>query len=193
MPDAKSIKDQYFVYHLTSVDNLDGIFTEGLKPRASLANFTDVADSEILKKRKALDLDRYVPFHWFAANPFDGRVQLDRPRAQFVLISVFRSFAKDRSWKVIPHHPLADDEIELLDYNAGFQAINWDLMNTRDYQNPECKSVCMAECLSPFIVQPKDFSRIYVPNNEVEQLCEAKMRDIRLKTPISVNPGMFHK
>lgn len=191
MSDVKSIKEQFFVYHLTSVENLDGIFKEGLKPRASLANFTDVADSEILKKRKALNLDQYVPFHWFAANPFDGRVQLNRPKSKFVLISVFRSFAKDHGWKIIPHHPLADDAIQLLDYNAGFQAINWELMNTRDYQNTECKNVCMAECLSPHVVSPANFSRIYVPNDEVRLTCEAKMREVNLKTPLSVNSGMF--
>ena len=186
MSDA-NIREKYFVYHLTSVENLDGIFKEGLKPRASLENFTDVADSEILRKRKALNLDRYVPFHWFAANPFDGRVQLSRPKEKFVLISVFRSFAKQNDWKIIPRHPLADDAIQLLDYNAGFEAINWQLMSTRDYQNPECKSVCMAECLSPEVVNPKNFSRIYAPNDEVSSLCEAKMRVAKLATPISVN------
>ncbi|WLG67524.1 DarT ssDNA thymidine ADP-ribosyltransferase family protein [Pseudomonas brassicacearum] len=191
MSDARSIKDQYFVYHLTSIENLDGIFSAGLKPRASLANFTDVADSEILKKRKALNLDRYVPFHWFAGNPFDGRVQLDHPKSKFVLISVFRTFAKEKGWKIIPQHPLTDEAIQLLDYSAGFQAINWELMNTREYQNHECKNVCMAECLSPHVVSPENFSRIYVPNDEVKQLCEAKMRPANLATPISVNPGMF--
>ena len=191
MPDVRSIKDQFFVYHLTSVENLDGIFTQGLKPRASLINFTDVADSEILNKRKALKLESYVPFHWFAANPFDGRVQLDRPTCKFVLISVYRSFAKQNKWKIIPRHPLANDEIELLDYHDGFEAIDWALMNTRDYQNADCKSVCMAECLSPSVVLPQDFSRIYVPTDEIEKLCEAKMRKINLKVPISVNSGMF--
>jgi hypothetical protein len=191
MLDAKSIKDQFFVYHLTSIENLDGIFKEGLKPRASLADFTDVADSEILKKRKALKLDTYVPFHWFGANPFDGRVQLDRPKSKFVLISVYRTFAKDNGWMIIPHHPLADDAIQLLDYETGHKAIDWILMDTRIYQNAECKSVCMAECLSPHVVFPKTFSRIYVPNDEVRLLCEAKLRAANLKTPITVNSGMF--
>lgn len=186
-----NIKDQFFVYHLTSVENLNGIFKDGLKPRADLEGFTDVADSEIIKKRKAYNLDRFVPFHWFAANPFDGRVQLDRPRDKFVLISVFRTFAKQNGWKVIPRHPLADDDIQVLEYNEGFEAINWELMNTRAYQNSECKNVCMAECLSPRVVNPKTFSRIYVPNEEVKTLCEAKMRVAKLVTPISVNPGMF--
>lgn len=190
MPNT-NIRDQSLVYHLTSVENLDGIFKEGLKPRASLSNFTDVADSEILKKRKALDLDRYVPFHWFAANPFDGRVQLDRPKSKFVLISVHRSFARHQGWKVIPYHPLADDEIQLLDYNTGFQAIDWAQMSTRDYQNTLCKNTCMAECLSPSVVAPESFARIYAPNDDVRELCEAKMRLLGLKTPISVNPGMF--
>ena len=121
----------------------------------------------------------------------DGRVQLDRPQSKFVLISVYRSFARQNHWKNIPRHPLANDEIELLDYPEGFEAINWALMNTRDYQNAECKSVCMAECLSPSAVLPQDFSRIYVPTEEIEQLCGAKMREINLKVPISVNPGMF--
>jgi hypothetical protein len=186
-----NIKEQSLVYHLTSVENLDGIFKDGLKPRASLSNFVDVADCEILKKRKALNLDCYVPFHWFAANPFDGRVQLDRPKSKFVLISVYRSFARSQGWKVIPYHPLADDAIQLLDYNAGFQAIDWFLMSTRDYQNTQCKNVCMAECLSPDMVAPESFARIYAPNDAVRELCEAKMRLVGLKTPISVNPGMF--
>ncbi|UZD98416.1 DUF4433 domain-containing protein [Pseudomonas corrugata] len=108
-----------------------------------------------------------------------------------MLISVFRTFAKDKAWKIIPQHPLADEAIQLLDYNAGFQAINWELMNTREYQNHECKNVCMAECLSPHVVAPANFSRIYVPNDEVRQLCEAKMRQVNLATPITVNHGMF--
>ncbi|MEE4636438.1 DarT ssDNA thymidine ADP-ribosyltransferase family protein [Pseudomonas alliivorans] len=191
MQDTKSIKDKSFVYHLTSVDNLEGIFKEGLKPRASLAGFVDVADSDIIKKRKALKLDTYVPFHWFAANPFDGRVQRDRPTSKFVLISVFRTFAKENGWKVIPRHPLANEAIQLLEYDAGQDAIDWKLMDNRDYQHAECKSVCMAECLSPCIVAPKTFSRIYVPNEEVRKLCEAKLLDARLRTPITVNPGMF--
>jgi hypothetical protein len=190
MPHA-NIKDQSFVYHLTSLENLDGIFVEGLKPRASLSAFTDVADSEIIKKRKALALDHYVPFHWFAANPFDGRVQLNRPKSKFVLIAVHRSFAKSQDWKIIPRHPLADEAVQLLDYHLGFEAIEWDLMSTRDYQNTHCKNVCMAECLSPNVVGPERFARIYAPNDVVRELCEAKMRLVGLQTPISVNPGMF--
>ncbi|WP_314918890.1 DarT ssDNA thymidine ADP-ribosyltransferase family protein [Pseudomonas helleri] len=186
-----SIKDQFFVYHLTSVENLDSIFKDGLKPRASLTDFTDVADEEILSKRKALELDAYVPFHWFAGNPFDGRVQRDRPKSKFVQITVYRSFAKSKGWKIIPHHPLADEKIELLSYDAGFDAINWDLMDARDYHNARSKRVCMAECLSPGVVHPRDFSRIYVPNNEVKQLCEAKLKNANLTTAITVSPGMF--
>ncbi|MFA0930123.1 DarT ssDNA thymidine ADP-ribosyltransferase family protein [Pseudomonas syringae pv. tagetis] len=193
MSEVKSIKERFFVYHLTSVENLDGIFKEGLKPRASLTKFTDVADNDIIKKRKALGLDCYVPFHWFASNPFDGKVQLSRPQSKFVLISVYRSFAKQNRWKIIPRHPLANDAIELLDYDQGFEKIDWDLMESRDYLDPACKSVCMAECLSPSAVPPQNFSRIYVPNNGMEELCAAKMHEAKLKIPISVNPGMFHK
>ena len=44
-------------------------------PRAQLDNFLDVADHEILLSRAVHRLERYVPFHFFAGNPFDGRIQ----------------------------------------------------------------------------------------------------------------------
>ncbi|WP_420876001.1 DarT ssDNA thymidine ADP-ribosyltransferase family protein [Pseudomonas extremaustralis] len=110
---------------------------------------------------------------------------------EFDLESGRWSLARQNHWKIIPRHPLANDAIELLDYHEGFETIDWELMNTRNYQDSECKSVCMAECLSPSVVLPKDFSRIYVPTNEVEQLCVAKMHEANLKVPISVNSGMF--
>ena len=100
MPDVRNIKEQKLLYHLTSVENLDGIFQEGLKPRAELADFTDVADAEILKKRKTLELDNYVPFHWFAANPFEGGVDV-QPRWEFVRDLGLQVYRKQNGWKVI--------------------------------------------------------------------------------------------
>jgi len=193
MPDVKSIKDQKLLYHLTSVENLDGIFRDGLKPRAGLSGFKDVADAEILKKRQALQLDNYVPFHWFAKNPFDGSVQRNRPEAQFVLISVYRSTAKQYGWKVIPRHPLAGDSIQLLDYEQGFEAIEWDVMSSRDYLDPHCKSICMAECLAPGIVKPDAFFKIFTPSEEVDALCVAKLQAADVNVQTSVNQRMFYQ
>lgn len=193
MSDVINIKDQKLLYHLTSVENLDGIFREGLKPRAHLTAFADVADGEILKKRQALKLDRYVPFHWFAANPFDGSVHINRPTSRFVLISVYRSFAKQNGWKVIARHPLANDDIQLLDYEQGVETIEWEVMSTRDYRDADCKSICMAECLAPGIVAAKDFFMIFVPDDEIETLCGEKMRKAGVKVPVTVNPRMFRK
>lgn len=193
MSDVKSIKDQKLLYHLTSVENLDGIFRDGLKPRAGLSGFKDVADAEILKKRQALQLDNYVPFHWFAKNPFDGSVQRNRPEAQFVLISVYRSTAKQYGWKVIPRHPLAGDSIQLLDYEQGFEAIEWDVMSSRDYLDPHCKSICMAECLAPRIVKPDAFFKIFTPSEEVDALCVAKLQAADVNVQTSVNQRMFYQ
>ncbi|VVN00326.1 hypothetical protein PS684_02661 [Pseudomonas fluorescens] len=189
--EKKKIEEGFLLYHLTSVENLEGIFRDGLKPRADLTDFADVADGEILKKRKILKLDSFVPFHWFAKNPFDGRVQADNPEKKFVLICVYRSFAQKNNWKIVPQHPLAGDEIELLEYDEGFEAIDWDLMNTRDYSNSECKNVCMAECLSPGVVAPEDFSMIFAPNDAVGTVCLEKMLKAGANVTIHKVPGMF--
>lgn len=66
-------------------------------------------------------------------------------------------------------------------------------MSTRDYQDSDCKSICMAECLAPGIVAAKDFCMLFVPNSEVESLCTEKMLKAGVKVHITVNPGMFRK
>ncbi len=58
------IREQKLLYHLTSIENLSSIFHNGLRPRAQLDTLADVADAQILSKRKTLGLERYVPFHW---------------------------------------------------------------------------------------------------------------------------------
>jgi hypothetical protein len=134
-----------------------------------------------------------VPFHWFAANPFDGSVQRNNPDVKFVLISVYRSMAKQNGWKVIPRHPLANDSIQLLDYDEGFEAIEWEVMNSREYHDTHCKSICMAECLAPGVVKPNVFFKIFTPNEEVEALCVAKMRKAGVNVLTGANQRMFYQ
>lgn len=162
----RDIRSQKLLYHLTALQNLPSIFAHGLLPRADLRRFLDVADSEIIAKRRASGLDKYVPFHWFARNPFDGVVQRARSRERFALIAVHRDLARAENWKVVPWHPLAAEAPRVLDYVSGFDAINWSMMNRRDYRDAECKSVCMAECLAPTAVAPKKFYAVFVADEE---------------------------
>lgn len=188
MPD---IKDQKLLYHLSSIKNIDSILRKGLMQRAQLSEFEDVADSEILRKRKVLGLENYVPFHWFSRNPFDGGVQAARTDEFFILVTVRRALAKAQNWRVIPRHPLANDDIKVMDYQKGFDAIDWAIMNQRTYHDTHCKSVCMAECLSPHPVPVSSFFRIYVSNEEVERFVSEKIRSLNLVLEVDVNRGMF--
>jgi hypothetical protein len=188
MPD---IKDQKLLYHLTSLENIVSILQRGLLPRAQLESFADVANPEIIQNRGNYGLERFVPFHWFARNPFDGRVQQDHPRKTYVLIAVRRTLAQAENWPVIPRHPLANGEPQLLNYQQGVSSIDWETMNRRDYHDSDCKSVCMAECLSPRPVQASDFFRIYAPTEEVAQQVRAIVDRLRLHVEVDVNPGMF--
>ncbi|MGE7993329.1 DarT ssDNA thymidine ADP-ribosyltransferase family protein [Pseudomonas sp. NPDC089554] len=173
-----TIREKSFIYHLTSFHNIASILQSGLQPRSALqgAEFRDVADANIIEGRRGNALEDFVPFHWFARNPFDGRVQLDRPDEHFLLIAVYRRHAQAQDWRVIPRHPLADGQFELLGYDAGFAAIDWNLMEQRDYTNAACRHVCMAECLSPIAVPPSDFAKIYTPSDEIKRDVEGIAR-----------------
>ncbi|MFG1497888.1 DarT ssDNA thymidine ADP-ribosyltransferase family protein [Saccharospirillum sp. HFRX-1] len=186
-----SIKEQKLIYHLTSLNNVSSILEGGLLPRSALETFHDVANVEILQGREIHHLQDYVPFHWFAKNPFDGRVQRDRPDEEFVLISVRRSIAKARNWKVIPRHPLSGHSPEVYDYDEGFALIDWDTMQCRDYSDANCKSVCMAECISPEVVSVRDFFKFFVPTENIRATIAAAVSDQDLVIDVVTNRGMF--
>lgn len=186
------IRAKKLIYHLTSLKNMRAILDNGLLPRSRLDGFVDVADPEIIKSRKGLSLERYVPFHFFAKNPFDGRVQRDHPGKRFALIAVQRRAAHAKGWKIVPRHPLAGGEIELLDYDAGMEAIDWEAMSKRDYSDQYCKCVCMAECLAPGSVPADLFHAIYVKDHEA-QTQVLDMVDGRYRIHVDIAPAMFSK
>lgn len=188
MPD---IKEQKLIYHLTSLENMPGILESGLLPRPHLQYFEDVADQEIIEGRREHGLEHYVPFHWFSRNPFDGRIQADRPDEEFALIAIHRRVAQRENWKVIPRHPLANTDLQLLDYLPGIAAIDWETMNIRNYHDPECKSICMAECLSPGPVPVRKFYKIYLSTESASNTILNIIHNLNLRMNVDVNPRMF--
>ena len=186
-----SIKDQQFIYHLTDIDNLPSILSNGLRPRSHLTNFSDVADDEIIRSRKKGNLENYVPFHFFARSPFDGAVQQSNPAKIFILIAIHRSLAEANNWSIIPKHPLSLAKVELLDYTDGIAAIDWDAMDKRDYSDNHSRNVCMAECLSPTVVSAHSFFSIYVENQESSDRVKKMLQAKNISCYVNINPQMF--
>lgn len=186
------IQEQSLLYHLTCMDNLPSILDNGLRSRNDLGRkFTDIADGDIIQGRGIHNLQQMVPFHFFANNPFDGRVKADHRDKSFCMITVYRTFAREKGWKIIPRHPLAAVQgVVPMDYDTGFAAINWNLMNSRDYRNPESKSVCMAECLSPTAVNVNDFQCIYVKDEAAKAHVEGLLKARNLSKFVNINPVM---
>lgn len=66
-------------------------------------------------------------------------------------------------------------------------------MNSREYHDPLCKSICMAECLAPGVVKSNAFFKTFTPNEEVEALCVAKMREAGVNVLTGANQRMFYQ
>ncbi|MGM3308123.1 DarT ssDNA thymidine ADP-ribosyltransferase family protein [Anabaena sp. WFMT] len=188
-----SIRDQKLLYHLTSLDNLECILDYGLLARNKIENFDDVADSDIINFRQDNNLTQYVPFHFFANNPFDGRVQKNFPDKEFIYICIHREFAKNNNFKIIPKHPNAMKPLVLYNYLQGYEKIEWDIMDKRDYSDVNCKHICMAECLSQHTINHNDFSCIYVRNEDIKNYIEGMCDHYELSYNfyINSNPNMF--
>ncbi|WP_421238508.1 DarT ssDNA thymidine ADP-ribosyltransferase family protein [Aeromonas enteropelogenes] len=186
-----SIKDKKQIYHLTALSNLESILEHGLLPRNRVRGFTDVADAEIIEKRQRLGLNSKVPFHFFAKNPFDGRVLAEHPDEQFVLIAVHRTLAEAQNWWIVDKHPLANDVVVYSDYQEGFEAINWELMDLRDYRSRECKQVCMAECVAPDTVPVSDFASFYVKDEATQAIVRDMLAARNITKHVNINSAML--
>ncbi|WP_318785907.1 DarT ssDNA thymidine ADP-ribosyltransferase family protein [Methanimicrococcus hacksteinii] len=191
-----NIKNQKLLYHLTDADNFESIVSNGLQSRKSCRNisFKDVADQEIISFREEAGLDEYVPFHFFAQNPFDGRVQKKYPDSEFIYISIRRDLAQHYNFQIIPQHPLSMDPFKMYDYNEGMDIIDWNAMNSRDYHDPYIKNVCMAECVGKYIIPAKTFHCVWVRTNK----SKSYVTDVLIKHNIdnvyvNHNPSMFVK
>lgn len=185
------------LYHLTDFTNLESIIKNGLLPRYNLMNnkslnFEDVADQEIIDFRRHVELDKYVPFHFFVKNPFDGKVQKNYPLVNFIYICITRNLAKKNNFNIIPQHPKSMTVFQLYDYDEGFDIIDWDTLESRDYSNHYCKNVCMAECVGKYRIKPNHFHSIVVKNEDTKKQVKSLLNKYNITDVyININPEWF--
>lgn len=126
-----SIKNGKLLYHLTNIENLDSILEKGLLSRNILnqgIGFDDIADNEIIIGRDIMGLGDYIPFHFHPYSSFDVAVKKSYPEKEFIYICITRKLAIHNNFKILTNHPLSEGV--LLDYNEGFQNIDWNAMDT---------------------------------------------------------------
>lgn len=170
-----SIEDNTLIYHLTALDNFESILeNDGLLPRNYIDfNIEDIADQDIIRERRRInniDLLDYVPFHFFVHNPFDGAVFKNNTSISFIYITIKRVLAREKGFQIIPEHPCSSYMEKfpqiIYDYNEGFNLIDWDTMENRNYLDKYNKNVCMAECLYKGKVPINFFNSIAVKTKE---------------------------
>lgn len=189
--DPKELKS---LFHLTALQNLEQILITGLSARANLSRFEDVADEEIVSHRVKHNLNGLVPFHFFAGTPFAGIVQEKYSDHSFVFLTIKRSLAEKKDFKILPQHPLSLNPPILYDYKEGYSLINWELMALRDYHSQECKNCCMAECLSADTVLCTDIFAIYCKNDTDKGKVEKMLKKHEISGIfVNSNEAMFKK
>lgn len=179
------IREGKLIYHLTDIRNIESIIRIGLLSRKRMVEkglcFEDVADREILQFREEYDLNQYVPFHFFARNPFDGKVQKCNPESEFVYLCMLRECAKNKGFQIIPRHPLNMEPFIMYNYDEGMDVIEWDKMEQRDYSNYECKEICMAECVYQGELPVGEFFSINVKTEVAKRYVENLLKKYGIK------------
>ncbi|MDY4544347.1 MAG: DarT ssDNA thymidine ADP-ribosyltransferase family protein [Bacilli bacterium] len=177
----ENVKQGKLIYHLTKLSNLDSILELGLLPRENMLkkniSFDDVANKEIITKRSMLGLNKYTPFHFHPFSSFDVAVKNTYNNENFIYICLLRKVARNNGFKILPRHPLNMDECILMDYDEGFQAIDWDIMQEKGLDDDNAKQIKMAECLTDLIVPVNCFQCIYVKNEEIKEIVEKKLKE----------------
>lgn len=173
-----NIRGKKLLYHLTHIDNLDSIIENGLSSRnqaiqRELLN-KDIANHDILESRQLNHLDDYVLFHFSPYTAFDNAVRYEHGAENFVYITVYRRYAEENGFQIVPRHPL-NGEFELCDYNEGMNIIDWETMERRMNEiaptnQGYAKEVKMAECISSEPILPQNFAYIYCNERYTEDL-----------------------
>jgi len=188
------------LYHITHIDNLPSILENGLMSRRELQTvgiyFTDIANPDILSKRDNYReaLSRFVLFHFYHKNPFDGAVCKEYGSENMAIITIRRSLYQKYNFHIIPSHPLNKETPDIYTYEEGFKQIHWDILDRtggfdRDYSDPEIRKACMAECISEYTIPPDDFSFIFVCTDQSKDKI-LSMNNSHL-VQIQVSPYMF--
>lgn len=182
---TKSIKDGKLLYHLTPIKNVESILRNDLKPRSELdKKFTDTANSDIIEKREQMKLTSYIPFHFMANGPYDGRARKTHCDEDFAYICVSRETVKN-DCKIIVRHPLNNlnpndtnsdtkNLYKLYDWDDGFSKIDWELMDKKDYKDKPCKQMCMSEALYSGTIKHENIQSIWIPTTQVDKFKKIK-------------------
>ncbi len=170
-------KNEDFIYHMTSIDNLDSILKNGLLSRNELRRrgltAKTVSNERTIWRKRDPRCYSCVPFHFFEPTFFTYRITNGFKAENFCYIAVARSYAEEHGFMASTKSLDAVDA-EILPYKEGFERIDWETMDKRNYHLQEKREVCDAECLSPSFVAVSDFCCIYVRTEEEE----SRVRDI---------------
>lgn len=184
------IKTTSSLFHITALENLDSILQNDLTPRNYITKFIDIADKEILTGREKFNLGEYTPFHFFSKNPFAGKVQKTFPEKDFIFITIDRQLAINKKFKIIPKHPMTYN-LEPLEWEEGFNSIDWELMEKRDYLDHDCKETCMAESIFKGSVPANLFKSIFVKSDVVKKQVEDLLSKYNIRVNVTTFPNMF--
>lgn len=183
---AIPIKDKKLLYHLTSLENLNSIISNGLLSRnmllSNMVNFNDIADQNILEKRKEHHLANYVPFHFFPNNPFDYTVRVNNPNTEFIYICLHRDVAKKNGALIISQHPLTEKTPFIYSFDDGMNAIDWKTMEQKNYIDSSQKSICLAEVLYPEKVPTNLFQSIVVESSSTQTKVRKILRQYKINS-----------
>ncbi|WP_409966860.1 DarT ssDNA thymidine ADP-ribosyltransferase family protein [Bengtsoniella intestinalis] len=186
-----TVKDGKLLYHLTKLSNLESIIDYGLSSRAILEkykeDFGDIADPEIIDKREAMGLKKYVPFHFHPHTSFDVAVINRYNKEEFVYLCLTRKYAQSNGFCILPRHPLSGEDAQLYSYDDGWEMIDWDVMELKSNEFGYDRNVRMAECLTEEPVFINEFISIAVRNEEIENRVKGLLRKKGVPTPPHVN------
>lgn len=186
-------KEGRLLYHLTHVDNFRSIVQEGLLSRREVykkgLRYKDVADMEIIGKRECLGLDCYTPFHFHPYSAFDVAVKRANDAQRMMYICVYRNYAREHGYKILPMHPLSMEDWKIYDYDDGFAKIDWETLTRKNDYSDYAKEVKMAECLSDRGVCIDEFASVFVANQKIKK--EIELLLVEEEVPKSMWPQIF--
>jgi len=197
-----------FVYHFTSVNNLESIIADGLLcTNAKIENgvtHDDIANNEIQKRRSTMEVTcgpkgvvhDYVPFYFAKRTPMLLNIVKSKNIDQIDIIYLAIPIEKIMDSDVVFSDASANTKIPPIFYDEpkDLECLNWGVINKMAwvYHDDDERHQKMAEMLVHQQVDITDVSHIVVWNNNFKNYVEGVLEDNSIEGPKVVDKFNEH-
>lgn len=185
------------IYHMTHINNLRGILSQGLFSHSKKIQYIDISNMDVNDRRRkkepiySNEIHDYVPFYFNVKNAMLYQVQRQFP----IVILEFDIAACALPYTIFSDQNAATDNASFISEKSQLESFDWDLIRSQRWsnngiRNVDIKQKMMAECLIKDYVPSHFIKKIHCERYDIYEQIKVSI-DQKHRDKIVISPDLF--